>query len=75
MKATIQVECKEPETIIKSMQPEIEDAIKFDADLKAENDRLILTIESKNISGLLAGINSYMRLIRVAKDGMEDLND
>ena len=75
MKATIEVECKNPEIVIKSLKPEIDDSIKFDVKAESVNDKLILTVEAENISGLLAGINSYMRLIRVAKDGMEELNE
>ena len=75
MKATIELECKNPEIVIKSLKPEIDDSIKFDVKVESVNDNLILTVESENISGLLAGINSYMRLIRVAKDGMEELNE
>jgi len=75
MKATIEVDCKNPEIIIQSLKPEIDDSIKFGADVKSDNNKVILIIESRNISGLLAGINSYMRLIRVAKDGTEGLND
>ncbi len=75
MKATIEVECKNPENIIQSLEPEIDDSIKFGADIKSDSDKIILTIEERNISGLLAGINSYMKLIRVAKDGMEELNE
>ena len=73
MKATIQVECQNPEIVIKALNPELDDSIKFTADVKSDKDKIILTIESDNISGLLAGINSYMRLIRVAKDGMEEI--
>lgn len=69
------MECKNPEIVIKSLKPEIDDSIKFDVKVESVNDKLILTVESENISGLLAGINSYMRLIRVAKDGMEELNE
>lgn len=75
MKATIEVECKNPEIVIKSLKPEIDDSIKFDVKAESVNDKLILTVEAENISGLLAGINSYMRLIRVAKDGMGELNE
>jgi len=75
VKATIEVECKNPEIVIKSLKPEIDDSIKFDVKAESVNDKLILTVEAENISGLLAGINSYMRLIRVAKDGMGELNE
>jgi tRNA threonylcarbamoyladenosine modification (KEOPS) complex Pcc1 subunit len=65
MKAEIEIECKEPDTVIKSVSPELE-ARKFDVKLEDKKDRIILTIESKDITGLLAGINSYMKLIRTA---------
>jgi len=70
MKAEIEIECKNPDTIIKSINPDIE-AKKFDVKLENKNDKLILIIESKDITGLLAGINSYIRLIRTAIDAME----
>lgn len=70
MKAEIEIECKNPDTIIKSINPDIE-AKKFDVKLENKNDKLILIIESKDITGLLAGINSYIRLIRTAIDTME----
>jgi tRNA threonylcarbamoyladenosine modification (KEOPS) complex Pcc1 subunit len=65
MKAEIEIECREPETVIKSISPEI-DAKKFDAKLEESGDKLTLTIESEDMTGLLAGINSYMKLIRTA---------
>jgi len=71
MKAEIEIECKNPEIIVKSLKPDIEDIKKFDVKLKPENDKLLLLIESKDITGLLAGINSYIKLIRTAIDVME----
>jgi len=71
MKAEIEIECKEPEIIIESLKPENKDLKKFDIKLKAEKDKLKLEIEAENISSLLAGINSYMKLIKVATDAME----
>jgi len=71
LRSEIEIECEYPETVIKSINPDFEDTKKFDANLKAEKNKLILTVESDNISGLLAGINSYMRLIRTAIDAGE----
>ena len=65
MKAEIEIDCKDPDTVIKSVSPEIE-AKKFDVKLEDKKDKIILTIESKDMTGLLAGINSYMKLIRTA---------
>jgi len=70
MKAEIEIECKDPDIVIKSIKPDIE-AKKFDVKLENKNGKLILIIESKDITGLLAGINSYVRLIRTAIDTME----
>lgn len=71
MKAEIELECKEPEIVIKSLKPDQEELKKFDIKLTAGKDKLRLSIEAEDISGLLAGINSYMRLIRVAIDATE----
>ena len=65
MKAEIEIDCKDPDTIVKSIMPDI-DVKKFDVKLEDKEDKIILTIESKDITGLLAGINSYIKLIRTA---------
>jgi tRNA threonylcarbamoyladenosine modification (KEOPS) complex Pcc1 subunit len=65
MKAEIEMDCKDSDMVIKSVSPEIE-AKKFDVKLEDKKGKIILTIESKDITGLLAGINSYMKLIRTA---------
>ena len=71
MKAEIEIECKEPEIVIKSLKPDEEELNKFDVKLTSEKDKLKLKIEARDIPGLLAGINSYIRLIKVAIDAME----
>jgi len=65
MKAEIEIDCKDPETVIKAISPDI-DAKKFDVRLEGRESKLVLTIESGDMTGLLAGINSYMKLIRTA---------
>ena len=71
MKAEIEIECKEPEIVIRSLKPDEEELDKFNVKLTAEKNKLKIKIEAEDISGLLAGINSYMRLIKVAIDAME----
>jgi tRNA threonylcarbamoyladenosine modification (KEOPS) complex Pcc1 subunit len=71
MKAEIELECKEPKLVVTSLQPDKEELNKFDVKLTPGKNKLILEIEAEDISGLLAGINSYMRLIKVAIDAME----
>jgi len=71
MKAEIEIECKNPEILIKALKPDVEDAKKFDVKLKTDKNKIKLKIEAENISGLLAGINSYMRLIKTSINSME----
>jgi len=70
MKAEIELECREPEIIIKSLKPD-EEPKRFDVELKTEKNKLKIKIEANDISSLLAGINSYMRLVKVAIDATE----
>jgi len=71
MKAEIDLECKEPEIIIKSLKPDDEEIKKFAVRISTEKNKLKIKVEAKDIPGLLAGINSYLRLVKVAIDAME----
>jgi len=71
MKAEIELECRDPETVVKSLKPDEEELKKFKVKLTAEKNKLKLKVEADDIPGLLAGINSYLRLIRVAIDATE----
>jgi tRNA threonylcarbamoyladenosine modification (KEOPS) complex Pcc1 subunit len=68
MKAFLEIECSDPDIVLKAMKPDIEETAKFNAKLDPKENKLELTVESESISGLLAGINSYMRLIKTAID-------
>ena len=70
MKAEIEIECKKPEIAVKALEPETENTKKFTVKIIAEKDKIRLKIESDDIPGLLAGINSYVRLIRTSINGM-----
>jgi tRNA threonylcarbamoyladenosine modification (KEOPS) complex Pcc1 subunit len=71
MKAEIELDCQNPEIVIKSLKPDTEELNKFDVRMTAAKGKLKLTVRADDVSGLLAGINSYMRLIRVALDATE----
>ena len=71
MKAEIELECKEPETVIQSLKPDEEELDKFNIKLTSEKNKLKIKIEAEDISGLLAGINSYLRLVKVSMDATE----
>lgn len=66
MKATIQIDCRRPELIITALRPDIAETRKFTTALSAKPGALELSIEAADISSLLAGINSYLRLIKAA---------
>jgi tRNA threonylcarbamoyladenosine modification (KEOPS) complex Pcc1 subunit len=68
MKAVIDIGVENPDQIIKSIEPDVDQNEKFDVKLDEGEGKVLLTVEAREIAGLLAGINSYVRLIRVAKD-------
>jgi tRNA threonylcarbamoyladenosine modification (KEOPS) complex Pcc1 subunit len=73
MKAELEIECERPDTVIKALSPDIEETKKFNVKLEDEKDKIRLTIESDNLSGLLAGINSYVTLIKTSINTMEEI--
>jgi len=68
MKALLEIQCTNPEIVIKALEPDLEKTEKFDASIDDQEGRIILKVESETITGLLAGINSYMRLIKTSID-------
>ncbi|MBN2203150.1 MAG: hypothetical protein JW700_03120 [Candidatus Aenigmarchaeota archaeon] len=65
MKAKIKIECENPKLVVKAIEPDM-DSGRFEVELEANDERIELKVESKDIAGLLAGINSYIKLIRAA---------
>jgi tRNA threonylcarbamoyladenosine modification (KEOPS) complex Pcc1 subunit len=72
MKAVIEIECKSPELVAKALKPEIGEEKRFRASIEANKSGIALAIESQDISGLLAGINSYVTLARTSINAMEE---
>lgn len=66
LKAQIEIECENPETIIKSIAPDMTKTEKFDIKFEPAGNKLKISVEADEISALLAGINSYMRLVKTA---------
>jgi tRNA threonylcarbamoyladenosine modification (KEOPS) complex Pcc1 subunit len=71
MRAEIELECKQPSLVMKSLKPEAKDLNKFKVRMSQAKGKLTLEVEAEDIAGLLAGVNSYMRLIKVAIDATE----
>ena len=68
MKATIRIECKNPEIVRKSLLPDVQNKKDLKVDLNTEKNNLIIEIETKKISYLKAVINSYLSLVKALKE-------
>jgi len=68
--AKIEIECKNPEIIIKSLEPDVEKTKRFDVEFKTDKNKILLIVKSDDFGGLLAGVNSYLRSIKAATDTM-----
>lgn len=71
MRAELEISCSQPELLLATLQPDIIKTDKFTVQLVAGKGCLKLTIAAADIAGLLAGINSYLRLIRTALAAQE----
>ena len=64
VKSKIFIECTNPEKVISAIEPDMDNNYKFDVKIDSDKNGIFLGIESNDISGLLAGINSYLKLIK-----------
>jgi tRNA threonylcarbamoyladenosine modification (KEOPS) complex Pcc1 subunit len=71
MKSEIEIECKNSQAVVKALRPEVDKTKKFSVSIKAEKGKIVLRVESKDISGMLAGVNSYVTLIKTSINTME----
>jgi tRNA threonylcarbamoyladenosine modification (KEOPS) complex Pcc1 subunit len=71
MRAEIEIECAKPDEVIEVLSPEMDESARFNARLEPIRKSIKMTIEAKDIAGLLAGTNSYLRLIKTAIDVQE----
>jgi len=68
VRAELELECADPDIVIKAISPDLGKNGRFSAELKKGKGKLNILIESKDITGLLAGVNSYARLVKAATD-------
>jgi tRNA threonylcarbamoyladenosine modification (KEOPS) complex Pcc1 subunit len=70
-KATVEIETDDPGIIVAALKPDLSPSSKFDASLNASGRKLVLTVQAADMGGLSAGLASYLRLIRAAKEASE----
>jgi tRNA threonylcarbamoyladenosine modification (KEOPS) complex Pcc1 subunit len=63
--ATLKIECKNPELIKKSLEPDIKNNKNLEVKIKASKNLIEIEIKSKKISHLKGIINSYLGLINM----------
>ncbi len=70
-KAVAEIETSDPDVIVKSLSPDTPGGGKFDASLNSKAGKVVLTVESEEISGLVAGLSNNLRLIKAAADSLK----
>lgn len=70
-KATVEIETDDPGIIVAALKPDLSPSHKFEASLNASGRKLVLTVQAADMGGLSAGLASYLRLIRAAKEASE----
>lgn len=68
MKATLEIECKDPEIFKRSLEPDIEKKKNININIKTKDNTLIIEIEAEKLSHLKAVINTYLSLVNVGKE-------
>jgi len=68
MKATLKIECKNPEVIKKSLLPDTKNKKGIKIDLATDKNNIIIKIQTEKISYLKAIINSYLSLVKCLKE-------
>lgn len=71
LKADIEIDCKDSEIVLKSIKPDMEETRKFSVSLKAGKGKVLLSVSSETIAGLMAGVSNYLKLIRAAAETVE----
>lgn len=68
MKAIIELDVNDPDTILNSLKPDIEQTKRFQVEFKKEDKKILMYVKASDITALLAGLNSYMRLIKTSME-------
>ena len=68
--AQVNLETENPQMVIDSLKPDMEDANRFSVKVSSSGKKLIFNIEATDVAALKAALNSYLRLVQVAQ-GLE----
>jgi len=70
--AELSIDSEIPNTLLRALGPELGREIpRTNVKGRVENGRLVLSIETTDISALRAALNSYLRWIKITKDMIE----
>jgi len=69
--AEVQLETDNPQRVLDSLKPDMENANRFSVDASVAGKVLVFKIKANDIAALKAALNSYLRLVQVAQ-GLED---
>ncbi|HIK01872.1 TPA: hypothetical protein H1008_02045 [archaeon] len=64
----IEVEADDADAIVTSLKPDLDDAIRFKADLLAEDGKIVLKFEARDAAAMRAAVNSYLKLVGMLVD-------
>jgi len=70
-KAVAEIETDNPKLLMEALKPDMSPSPKFEASLNAAGRKLVLTVEAPELGGLAAGLTSWLRLIKAAKEASE----
>ena len=68
----LNIELENPKTVLKALQPDIENTERFEIEIKALQKHLNLQIKAKDLTAMQAALNSYLRLINTIKEVNHD---
>lgn len=66
--ANIKLKVKDPKSLYKALEPDIEKTKQFNVEIKPKENLLSLNVKAKDISAMRAALNSYLRLISVIEE-------
>lgn len=67
-KALLEIPCKKPKIIEKSLEPDIKKDEKLKISISSKKDKLLIKIEAKNISHMKGVINTYLSLVKMLSE-------
>ena len=65
LSAKVNIPVEDPAAVIKSLQPDMEDAGRFEVKISPLEKEIEIEIKADDVSALRAAFNSYTRLIKI----------